>query len=485
MKTPRISHQYYFLSFVLLLIVAGLACGTTITQELADAVQPTSEITLTPEVTTTEPVEILEIETPPDPLHTPLPTEPPPTPTSAPTPTPSPTPTPRPNLPVLVDSGFGQNGRSAGYAFVVNNPNEGFSIERTQYQIAAYDVDGIVVKTDSGYINLLLPDQTLGVGGDLWLEEGIVVDSIEIQLSSGQAVPTEALPPFTVENARYFASDIFSSRATGVVYNPYNRNFSDLRVSAVVYDSEGNIIGGGFSFLNFILADDATGVDISVNHSGIADKVEIYDTLSGLTALTSPGDSPAGSSEIRMIDYGFGQERRQAGWGMLVENDNLDYVIERSQYRITAFADDDTVVATDEGYINVLLPSQTLGIGGDLFLREGINVSRIEAQVLPGTFVASEAVPSFGSENAAFRPGQFSNRVVGQIVSPYNKDITNLRVSAIVFDGNGDIIGGGFTFLDFVPANGKAAVEVTVVTSQTPIQVELYGTVSILSDFKD
>ena len=54
------------------------------------------------------------------------------------------------------------------------------------------------------------------------------------------------------------------------------------------------------------------------------------------------------------------------------------------------------------------------------------------------------------------------------IKSPYKKDASQLRVSALAFDGPGAIIGGGYTYLDFVPAEGQAAAEVSVVTSGQP-----------------
>jgi len=73
--------------------------------------------------------------------------------------------------------------------------------------------------------------------------------------------------------------------------------------------------------------------------------------------------------------------------------------------------------------------------------------------------------------------------VTGEVISPYTKDITNIRVSAIGYNEAEEIIGGGFTYLDFVPANGKAAVEVSITSSETPATADLYAAVSALSDF--
>src|SRR5262249_33307336 len=85
----------------------------------------------------------------------------------------------------LIKQGFGQNDREVGFGFIVENSNPSQAIEDSQYQIVAYSADGTVVQTGSGYIDLLFPSQKLGVAGALFVEEGVVVSKIEVQLSSG------------------------------------------------------------------------------------------------------------------------------------------------------------------------------------------------------------------------------------------------------------------------------------------------------------
>lgn len=104
--------------------------------------------------------------------------------------------------------------------------------------------------------------------------------------------------------------------------------------------------------------------------------------------------------------------------------------------------------------------------------------------MLAGRYEAADLLPGFTGENAAYRADRFFATVTGEIVSPYGRDITNLRISAIAYDAEGNVIGGGYSFLDFVPAEGRAAAEVTVTTSSDPASVELYGVLSALSDIK-
>jgi len=369
-----------------------------------------------------------------------------------------------------------------GFAFVVENPNVDFAIERSQYQVAAYDSAGTVLKTDSGYIELIVPSQTLGVAGTMWLDEGVTVSNVEVQLRQGDPAAADPIPSFEVESSIYYAGE-YSDYATGVVSSPYNHDLTNIRVSAVVYNEGGEIVGGGFTYLNFILANSSTGVEVGITSSGDVATVELYPSVSGLTSLRREDALPQGASDIVLVKQGFGQDERGVGFGMLIENPNDGFAVESSQYRLTAFAEDGHVLGTEEGYVEILLPNQILGVGGNLYLEEGMRVSRMDIQVKAGSFEESDPIPYFTAQNVAYQAGMYSSKVTGEIVSLYTKDITNVRVSAIGYNEAEEIIGGGFTYLDFVSANGKAAVEVSITTSEIPASTELYAAVSGLSDF--
>jgi len=478
------------------------SCGKTTTERLQEAAeQPTvtaattestpvpiseGEPTSTPKPAPTDTPLPVPIDTPiPIPTDTPapVPTDTPTlVPTETPTPAPTVTPTPKPEVIQLVAQGFGQDGRDLGFAFLVENPNVRFAIERSQYQIAAYDDDGTVLETDSGYIELVVPSQTLGVAGTMWLDEGVTVSKVEVQLRQGDTVATDPIPSFEVESSIYYAGE-YSDDATGIVNSPYNRDLTDIRVSAVVYNEGGEIVGGGFTYLNFILANSSTGVDVGITSSGNVANVELYPSVSGLTSLRTEDALPEGASDIVLVKQGFGQDEQSAGFGMLIENPNDGFAVESSQYHLTAFAEDGHVLETEEGYVKVLLPNQTLGVGGDLYLEEGMRIARVDIQVKAGSFEESDPIPYFTAQNIAYQAGTYSSKVTGEIVSPYTKDITSIRVSAIGYNEAEEIIGGGSTYLDFVSANGKAAVEVSIISSETPASTELYAAVSGLSGF--
>jgi hypothetical protein len=471
----------------LVLALAALACGQSSTEKLAEAAQTPTNTTVVEEKPTETPVPAATEAPKEQPAEKAAPTAteaPTATPQPTATPTPQPSPTPEPEDLIIADYGFGQDGRQLGFAFVISNPNPGLAFEDTQYQVAAYDADGTVLETDSGYISLILPGQDLGIAGEMFIDEGVTVDKIEAQLSLGDAEPSDPLPTFVVDHVTYLSSEIFN-RVAGVVTNPYSVPIQDLRVSAILRDVDGSIIGGGYGYLNFILANGTTGFDLSVSSAGDVATAELHPTISTLSELTLGDESPDDAQDITLHKSGFGQTEYRAGYALLVENPNDNYAIESTQYHLTAYAADGTVLAAEEGYIDVILPGQTLGIGDTISIIGDATIDHVDAQILAGDYEPSDPIPTFTSENVSYQPGDFSSDTTGEIVSPYNKDITDIRVSAIAYDDAGNIVGGGFTYLDFIPANGKAAVEVSTACSGTPATVELYAYLSSLSDFKD
>jgi len=58
-------------------------------------------------------------------------------------------------------------------------------------------------------------------------------------------------------------------------------------------------------------------------------------------------------------------------------------------------------------------------------------------------------------------------------------------VDAIAYNDAGDIIGSGYTYLNFIPANSKAAVSVYMTVAETPTTVELFAAPSALTDITE
>lgn len=59
-----------------------------------------------------------------------------------------------------------------------------------------------------------------------------------------------------------------------------------------------------------------------------------------------------------------------------------------------------------------------------------------------------------------------------------------MRVVALAYDDKGAIIGGGYTYVDFVPGSGQAAVDMSVNVTGKPAKWDFLGAATSLSELK-
>jgi hypothetical protein len=368
--------------------------------------------------------------------------------------------------------GFGQQGTCVGYAFVVHNPDPEQAVQDVEYRVTAYDAGGAALGSDAGPIVLVLPGETSGVGGSLSVAEGQTVARVGLELQGGIRAAVRSSPPLSVDRVRYHAGGDRLT-AAGVVHNPFAGTVSDVRVSAVAYDASGRIVGGGASYVGFVPALSQLGAITALDVGGVVARVEMYAAFSEKSAVLAPNEGVAlGARPPRLGGQGFGQSGRQLGYGLVLVNPNTDHVAQGSRYYLTAYAADGSVLAADAGRVELLVPSETLGVAGVVMLEADEAVARIETQLLPDRVLMSGQIPAFETAEVAYHA---DGRVTGQIISPYPQRVTAVRVAAIAFDGSGDIIGGGDTTVDVLAPRQPAAVDVPVVTAGAPARVELYA----------
>ena len=414
-----------------------------------------------------------------------VPTEVAASPTSPPQPTATEVPAVTQEDITIVSQGFGQpeGEEELGWAVVLENPNVSQAIENSQYQVAMMDAAGTVLETDSGYINLILPDERLGLSGVIYLPDGSAAATMDVTFEWGEAVASDVSDSFGTSQVTYFA-DEFSSKVSGVITNPYTTDLEDLRVSAVALDTAGEIIGGGFAYLGFVPASGQTGVQVLVTTSAEPATVELFASISSLTTMAEDADQATDASALILGGQGFGQDIDfgGVGWAFLVENPNPDMGVELSRYQVSAYNDAGVVIGVDNEYMSLLLPAEKTGMSGTLYVPEQAVVARLDVQLLAGDFNAMDAAPLFATESVAFIADDFLPKVTGIVKNLTDVTLENLRTSAIAYNDAGEIIGGGYSFLESVPGQGQAAADVSVTTTGVPARVELYPAVSGLTD---
>ena len=142
---------------------------------------------------------------------------------------------------------------------------------------------------------------------------------------------------------------------------------------------------------------------------------------------------------------------------------------------LSSINEEDDVIAVDEGYIELLLPRQFFAIGDHVFVDEGETVGRMDVLTRPSHFQPAIPKPLLTADNVSIISDTLSTVVRGEINNPYQVALDNVRVTAIVYDDQGQLIGGGFDWIETIPPAGLMPVEVWVSAGKTSASAELFA----------
>lgn len=180
----------------------------------------------------------------------------------------------------IVAQGYGQNDRSVGYAFIVENADTKAAVDFSQYLVAAYDAAGHVLRMDHNYITVVFPGQRLGVAGEIFLPQNIRVVDVQFDVSPGHARPFAGSSPLSTEDVFFQGNPLSGGSVTGVVKSVFPRDLRNITVSAIAYDARGVIIGGGQSVVDRVPANGQAPAEVTVTLNGPPARVELFPTFS-------------------------------------------------------------------------------------------------------------------------------------------------------------------------------------------------------------
>jgi len=387
----------------------------------------------------------------------------------------------------LVQQGFSevQAYDEVAFGFIVVNPDADNAVINTEYRVIVYEGDAELA-SDDGYLDYVLPGQRIGVGGSIFIPSGRNADSVVIALTPGEAAAPELDAGLMASNITYYAESVFPS-ATGVISTTSAEPLQDFEVFAVAYDAAGTIVGGGYTFVSFILPNGSTGVEVAVSSADEPERVELFPVVTSLTIFGLSGTSSTGAQPLGIVADGFGPSgfENELGWGIIVENPNAGLAAETTAYQTTAYAADGKVLGVYSSFISLLLPGERLGLGGSFYLPPGTTADRLEFEVLGRYFSETTVQAGFLTPvDVTYVADEFSPRVTGTIQNSLDRELRDIEVYAIAYNAGGQIIGGGFTFVDSIEAGGQAQAEVTIAVGEEPAAVEVFATVSSLSDIE-
>lgn len=370
----------------------------------------------------------------------------------------------------LADQGFAvAPNNTVNYAFLVRNPNPAHAVQNSTFTATFYDAGGAVLGMDDlGAIELVFPGQTVGVSDALWLDNPAVA-SMTIALTSGEpVVMTEALPPYEVTNSS-ICNTALGTALRAEITSPYAANVLLPRVSILYFDAADKIIGGGYGYRSGFLANGKTGVLVWGYYAAGMDHFEVYPGYRGIPSLTTT--LPSDAQPLKVTASGYALNGSTLTYAVIIENPNTAYTVDQSLLSVNAYAADGTFLTGDPLPVISLLPGQKLGISRELTLCSDETVDHIEAAIGSGDFTAPQQTAYFTSENVAFQDGSVS----GDLVNQSGLEIKIFYATAIVYDANGQIIGGGSQTIDTIAADGRISVQIPVTVNGTPARAELYA----------
>jgi hypothetical protein len=204
--------------------------------------------------------------------------------------------------------------------------------------------------------------------------------------------------------------------------------------------------------------------------------------------VTGEREVAVDANELSLLNFGFTQtEGDFVYFGFVAENLNLTNMMDSPKYHLTTYDVDGAVLDVAEGRLRDLLPGQRLGHSSFFTVDDGERAARMELRVLALELEAEPEFPlPFTTDDVTLDIGDFTSTVTGFVINPYDRNVTDLDVVAILYDEAGNIVGSGSKFLDLAAANGRSEVEVTIwELGGMPASVELYATLSGFSEFEE
>lgn len=209
------------------------------------------------------------------------------------------------------------------------------------------------------------------------------------------------------------------------------------------------------------------------------DKVDQQSSEDGFSSPAAD-DKPTGS----LLETGFGQRDEYVWVVALVENtsDKVGQTV-TVQFNVKDAAGE--LLKSESQVEHFSRPSQKMPVGTQVDLPRGKKAAKVEATLLVednGAF-STEPFPEIKTGpvqivKSEYGTGEYDARF--EVTNPQAEPLKSPRVDVVCHDAAKKIIGGGFTFPELIPPSGKAAVEVSTITTVKPASCVAYASPGVI-----
>jgi hypothetical protein len=155
---------------------------------------------------------------------------------------------------VIEQSGFAQRhnefspGSEVDYGIVLRNVSRDEAALNVTVVVNFVDAANRILKTETNYVEAIPADSVFYYGFPGYLSDSATVSKLETRVQIGQSDRRSFSIP-TVSNVRISADPYLGTRVAGEFSNPSTRTLSGLaRISAVIFDQTGRVVGGGRTY---------------------------------------------------------------------------------------------------------------------------------------------------------------------------------------------------------------------------------------------
>lgn len=196
-----------------------------------------------------------------------------------------------------------------------------------------------------------------------------------------------------------------------------------------------------------------------------------------------PTATPVARDDLVIVEQGFtlgvASDTSWAQVGVVVENPNSSTHVARFvSVQLTFYDADFRLAGSGEELITAVLPGQRAALGTSIFDVE--NAVEMEVVIRTDWMEIDFAPGEFTFDQVTTEREQFGGwQTQGLILSTFEAEQESVHVVAIYKDAAGAVLGGEFTFVDFVPAGGQSPFEMSTF-SQFDVEVattEMYAMV--------
>ena len=227
----------------------------------------------------------------------------------------------------------------------------------------------------------------------------------------------------------------------------------------------------GTTYIPLRAAAEALGVDVgwdgnthtaSLTSKGISTPVAPPSPTASVVSPTPTTITTQKTEELELVDFGYSissAHNSYLHYSIILRNPN-DIMVRFPSYKITAYSKEGKILGTSDNVRGYIYPNDILVFAGLAFSIDEVP-ERVEVEVQP--IKENDKISIFEPYETLKIEGASENskgNILGQVVNPNNKTYDSVFVVVAYRDKSGKLLGGNFTYVNNLPANGKTAFDI-------------------------